>query len=190
MGDGGGFANPSGSGDPPDHRSAVPHRRNRRAIDISSPSHGNGHYSGTVPRLNSAPPFAVTDDARQQVYRMYHIYNRNVWVCIVPSIVIFALLGEFVFPLVFPVRLPSPLQLQSHSRWLWSGVPTSGAHIQRKSSAKLVYGFLLPHTIASPYDPVNVLETTLTGNFLDSVIALARRVSGVAVPPIRQSIDS
>ena len=52
---------------------------------------------------------AVTDDARQQANRMYHIYGKNPLVCIVPSITILALFGEFIFSLVPSVRLPSSL---------------------------------------------------------------------------------
>ena len=47
---------------------------------------------------NSTLPFAVTDYVRQQVYRMYHIYDRNPFVCVLPSITIAALFGEFVSP--------------------------------------------------------------------------------------------
>ena len=40
---------------------------------------------------------------------MYHIYGKNPLVCIVPSITILALFGEFIFSLVPSVRLPSSL---------------------------------------------------------------------------------
>ena len=48
----------------------------------------------------------------QQVYRIYHIYSRNVWICIAPSMVILALLGEFVLLLVFPIRRPSSVKCE------------------------------------------------------------------------------
>ena len=47
---------------------------------------------------NSKPPPAVTDDAPQQVYRMYHIYDRNPFVCVLPSVITMVLFGELVSP--------------------------------------------------------------------------------------------
>ena len=62
-----------------------------------------------LPQLNPTPPFAVTDGASRQVYRLYHIYDRNPWVCVVPSITITTLFGESIYLLVFPIHLPPSL---------------------------------------------------------------------------------
>lgn len=62
-----------------------------------------------LPPSNSIPQPVVTDDAYQQVYRTYHIYDRNLYVCILPSITIAAAFGEFVLSLASPVCPPSSL---------------------------------------------------------------------------------
>ena len=58
------------------------------------------------------PLLAITDAPRRQVYRMYHIYDKNPYVCILPSITIPALFGEFVSPCVLP-WLPSSFTCRS-----------------------------------------------------------------------------
>jgi len=40
--------------------------------------------------------------ARPQVYRMYYIYNKNILVCVIPSITIAGLFGEFTLPSCVP----------------------------------------------------------------------------------------
>lgn len=42
------------------------------------------------------PPLEVTDDPRKQGYRMYHIYDRNLLVCIVPFMSITASFSGFI----------------------------------------------------------------------------------------------
>jgi len=97
---------------------------------------------------NSTPPLAVTDDAHQQVYRMYHIYDRNPFVCVLPSITIAAFFGDF-FSLTFPVAFIVTKSRLRRLR-LWRGASTSKTHAQPKNAVRLVHNFLLSHGIVSP----------------------------------------
>ena len=72
--------------------------------------------------LNFVPPLEVIDDTRQQIYRMYHIYNRNLYICVIPSITTAALLGEFVLPRVLG-RLIAILQPSVVVWWANFGIP-------------------------------------------------------------------
>lgn len=73
--------------------------------DPPIPSFGCGHNNCASPHLNFTPPLAVTDDGHQQIYRMYHIYNRNLFVCVIPSIASVGLFGESVFTRVLLLSL-------------------------------------------------------------------------------------
>ena len=96
----------------------------------------------------STSPLVVTDEACQQVYGMYHIYDRNPFVCILPLITITALFGEFVSPTLPIAFVVTKLQFCSHR--LWCGAPASKIHTQPKSTARVVYSFLLSHGVVSP----------------------------------------
>lgn len=80
---------------------------------------------------------------------MYHIYDKNPFVCVIPSITIAALFGEFV---CVPCSPSIVAQSRFLSHRLWSDEPISGSHNtgQPNSRAKLVFGLLLSYTIASP----------------------------------------
>ena len=133
------------------------------------------------------PAAAVTDDARQQVYRLYHIYDRNPWVCIAPSITIAALFCVFIYALIFLVRLPPSLNCDFVATGL--GLlhqlrePVHNQKVERSWNATTYCLALLQ----VPASPVDILETILTRKFLDSVITFTRRVSvrmaEVTVPP-------
>ena len=73
--------------------------------DVPVPNRGWGHNHCTSSTKIPRRSLGVTDNEYRQIYRMYHIYDRNLYICIVPSIVNVALLGEFVFPLVSSVHL-------------------------------------------------------------------------------------
>jgi len=77
------------------------HYRARSVCGVPIPNRGRGHRNGTSSHLKFISPPAVADGTHQQVYRMFHIYDRNRLVCIIPSITIVALFGEFFS------RLPS-----------------------------------------------------------------------------------
>ena len=116
---------------------------------------------------------AVSDDACQQAHRMYHVYGKNLLVCIVPSITISALFGEFVFPLVPSVCLPSSLNCD----FVVSGCILT--HIFSKPImlhnqkildhwSTVAFSFSL---LQVPANPINLLEIILTQRFLNSAIA-------------------
>ena len=96
------FVHPLGDWDP-DIRGPANGRYGHLVCDIPTPSHGCGHNNSTSLCANSTPSLAVADDAYRQVYRMYHIYDRNPFVCVLPSITIAALFGKFVSPHRFPL---------------------------------------------------------------------------------------
>ena len=85
-------------------RSTNFHQGDRPVHDTPTSIRGWGH-SNCTPPPKFTPQFTVTDHTRQQMYRMYHIYNRNPFICVVPSITTAASLGECILPLVFPVHL-------------------------------------------------------------------------------------
>ena len=75
------------------------HYRGRSVGGIPTPNRGCRRHNGTSPDLKSTSPPAVADDAHKQVYRMFHIYDRNPFMCIIPLITIAALFCEFFSPL-------------------------------------------------------------------------------------------
>lgn len=99
------FGCPPGGGGPPNHRSAIPRRPNRLVHNTPPAKHGRGHNNRTSP-TQSYSPLAFSDDAPQQVHRMYHIYSKNLSICVIPAISVVGLFGEFGFPLVSPAFLP------------------------------------------------------------------------------------
>jgi hypothetical protein len=109
----------------------------------------NGIMVFPPPKVH-ATTSAVTDYMLQQIYRMYHFFDRNLLVCVVPSITTAAYFGEFVFP-----RVPRPpsfvTQFQFRSRRLWSDEPTSTSHntVRHNSSGKMDYSLLLYLNIVS-----------------------------------------
>ena len=64
-----------------------------------------------LPPTSSLPRYRRSLTTHQQIYRMFHIYDRKPFVCIIPSITTAALFCEF-FPLYAPppVCLPSSLK--------------------------------------------------------------------------------
>ena len=75
----------------------------------------------SVPDLR--PPLVMTDGARQQIYRMYHIYDRKLSICVVPSIATAALFGEFVLPWALLRPLITILQPSVVAWWTNFGIP-------------------------------------------------------------------
>ena len=101
----GNFGEVSRSDDRTSPQPAIPHHTAHSVGDIPIPSRGCGRNNG-APLLT--PPLVVTDDACQQVYRMYYIYGRNRFafaLSIVPAISTLALFGEFGFSLVLYLPL-------------------------------------------------------------------------------------
>lgn len=78
---------------------------------------------------------------------MYHIYNRNTFVCIIPSITTIGLFGE----LTLSHAPPFVTKLRFYSYWVCSDEPTSGSHnrFRPQGRRQLERSLLLPHTIVS-----------------------------------------
>ena len=89
--------------------------------DIPVPNRGRGCNNGeTLSRLFTV---SFSPVAHLQVYRMYHIYNKNALVCVIPSITTTGLFGESTPP----SRLLLPLT-QFRSYRVRSDKPPSGSH--------------------------------------------------------------
>ena len=126
-----------------------------------------------LPLPNSTLPLIVTDDARQQIYRMYHIYNRNPYVCIVPSIITAAMLGEFVFRRV-PVHPGSSTSNSQPSVVVWWTNFWIPQHCPTKKQWAI--GPRAPsvsHILQVPASLVDPLETMLTRGSIVSVITFS-----------------
>ena len=144
--------------------------------DPPIPSFGCGHNNCASPHLNLTPPLAVTDDGHQQIYRMYHIYNRNLFVCVIPSIASVGLFGESVFTRVF--RSPSVIaELWFRSRRLWNSTPISRSHstVLPTGSQQVDCMLVLSLSIASPSIPRGSSGNDAHPRI--SVIAFSSRVS-------------
>ena len=82
-------------------------------LSAGPPTHVDGVVAFALLHLQAAvadvvvvlPPHTtlrtVANDLHQQAYRMYHIYDESLLVCIIPSITITAWFSEFFFPFSF-----------------------------------------------------------------------------------------
>ena len=103
---------------------------------------------------------------------MYHVYNRNSLVCIIPSIVTVTLFGEFVY-LVSLTHFPSSLNCD----FLAIGCgeanlflhPPAVPFLKKSVGGWTISSFCLT-ILQVPTHLVNLQETTLTQNFLYSAI--------------------
>jgi len=125
---------------------------------------------------------------------MYHIYDRNLFVCVIPSITITALFGEFVFPCL-PFLLSFVTQLQFCSRWLWCVGPNPKPGSQLTITAQLVYSLLLYHGIVCPCEfrqsPGNNAHTKIS-QYSNSFFLTGKHVHSavitMAAPPLSDAL--
>jgi len=106
---------------------------------------------------------------------MFHIYDRNPLVCVIPSVTIAALFGEFVFSLVSLVRLH--LSLDCDLVAVGCGLTNQLRDLATPHGKTALSGWVAAcfslTLLQVPMNLFNIQEKILTRKFLDSVTAFS-----------------